>query len=210
MNRLLLSLLATLTLGAASAVTFGGLNVSPRGPQNLNLETGATDFPQGGTVTDGRSGLRLQAGRLQLQPGQRLSAQGATLTTRQGGTLRAANVIYDLNLGTVTATGDVSYADARLRNLTAGRMVLHVKTGFVSAHGDVRASTPALSASALAFDPRTAQTVLAGPARLSQGAQTLEADKGGHLLLTFSANRLLRAASRTDAATLGRFTPYLK
>ncbi|MBB5233054.1 hypothetical protein [Deinococcus budaensis] len=210
MNRLLPSLLAALTLGTAGAVTFGGLNVTPRGPQNLNLETGATDFPQGGTVTDGRSGLRLQAGQLQLQPGQRLSAQGATLTTRQGGTLRAANVVYDLAQGTVTATGDVTYTDARLKNLTAGRMVLHVKTGFVSAHGGVRAGTPALNAAALAFDPRTAQTVLAGPARLSQGTRTLEADQGGHLLLTFSANRLLRAASRTDAATLGRFAPYLK
>lgn len=210
MNRLLVSLLAALTLGSGSAVTFGGLNVTPRGPQNLNLETGATDFPQGGTVTDGRSGLRLSAGQLQLLPGQRLSAQGATLTTRQGGTLRAANVVYDLNRGTVTATGDVSYADARLKNLTAGRMVLHVKTGFVSAHGGVRASTPALSASALAFDPRTAQTVLAGPARLSQGSQVLETGTGGHLLLTFSANRLLRAVNRADATTLSRFAPYLK
>lgn len=210
MKRFLLPLMTALTLGAAGAVNFGGLNVTPRGPQNLNLETGATDLPQGGTVTDARSGLRLSAARLQLQPGERLSAQGATLTTRQGGTLRAANVVYDLKQGTVTATGDVTYGDARLKNLTAGRMVLDTRSGFVSALGSVKASAPALSAAALAFDPRTAQTVLAGPARLQQGTQALDAGAGGHLLLTFSANRLLRATSRPDAATVGRFSPYLK
>lgn len=210
MKRFFLPLLTALTLGAAGAVEFGGLNVTPRGPQNLNLETGATDLPQGGTVTDARSGLRLSAARLQLQPGERLSAQDTTLTTRQGGTLRAASVTYDLKQGTVTATGDVTYGDARLKNLSAGRMVLHVKSGFVSAHGGVRASAPSLNAAALAFDPRTAQTLLAGPAGLQQGAQALNAGAGGHLLLTFSAQRLLRATSAPDGATVRRFAPYLK
>ncbi|MEW6423015.1 MAG: hypothetical protein AB1511_15035, partial [Deinococcota bacterium] len=126
MNRLLLPLLAALTLGAGSAVTFGGLNVTPRGPQNLNLETGATDLPQGGTATDARAGIRLSAARMQLQTGERLSAQDATLTTRQGGTLRAPSITYDLRQGTVTASGGVTYSDARPKHLTASRMVLHL------------------------------------------------------------------------------------
>lgn len=192
-------------LGTGGAVTFGGLNVTPRGPQNLNLETGATDFPQGGTVTDARSGLKLTAGHLQLQPGERLHAQEATLTTRQGGTLRAEAITYDLKAGMLSASGNVTYTDARLKNLTAGQMVLHLKTGFVTARGGVRAATPPLSAQTLAFDTRTAQALLSGQARLSaQGtpAQTL--------LLTFSGHRLIRAQSSPDAATLRRFAPYLK
>lgn len=209
MNRWLLPLLASLSLSAGSAVTFGGLNVTPRGPQNLNLETGVTDLPQGGTVSDARSGLRLTAARLQLNPGGRLVAQGAILTTRQGGTLRAPNLTYDPGRSTVTASGGVTYGDARLKNLTAGQMVIHLKTGFVSALGDVRAQSPALSGAALAFDLRTAQAALSGPYRLNAGAGQAQGSAGDHLLLTFGGNRLLRTA-RPDGANLARFTPYLK
>ncbi|WP_019584793.1 hypothetical protein [Deinococcus apachensis] len=205
MNRLLLPLLASLFLGAGGAVNFGGLNITPRGPQNLNLETGATDLPQGGTVADARTGLRLTAARLHLEPGTRLVAQQATLTTRQGGTLRAPNVTYDLGRGTVTASGGVTYGDARLKNLTANQMVIHLKTGFVSALGGVKAQTPALSGTALAFDLRTAQILVSGPYRLGQA----QGDANDHLLLTFGGNRLLRAV-RPDTANLARFTPYLK
>lgn len=210
MNRFFLSLLAALTLGAGSAVTFGGLNVTPRGPQNLNLETGATDLPQGGTATDARTGLRLNAAQMQLVPGARLTAQGATVTTRQGGTLRAQNVLYDLKLGTVTASGGVTYSDARLKNLTANRMVLYVKTGFVTAQGNVSAAAPVLSAEALTFDARTAQVLLSGGARLTVPGRPALVGGSKPLLLTFSGNRLLNAAAGPDAATLSRFAPYLK
>lgn len=211
MNRLLLPLLAALTLGAGGAVTFGGLNVTPRGPQNLNLETGATDLPQGGTATDAHAGIRLSAARMQLQPGERLSAQAATLTTRQGGTLRAPSVTYDLRQGTVTASGGVTYSDARLKNLTANRMVLYVKTGFVSALGGVEVQTPQLRAVSLVFDAQTAQALLTGPYRYRAGQNTAASTEArGALLLTFSGNRVLRVNTSPDAATLGRFAPYLK
>lgn len=211
MNRVLLSLLAALTLGSgplgvASAVTFGGLNVAPRGPQNLNLQTGATEFPQGGVVTDARSGLRLNAAQLNLTSGERLDARNATLTLRQGGSLSAQTVRYDLSQGTVTASGHVAYNDARFKQLSADRLVLHVKTGFVVAEGDVRASTPALRAETLAFDTRTAQALLSGEVQLSQAAAL---PPGQPLLLTFSGPRLLRV-TRPDAAALSRFAPYLK
>ncbi|WP_034360158.1 hypothetical protein [Deinococcus phoenicis] len=211
MNRFLLSLLATLTLGTGSAVSFGGLNVTPRGPQNLNLETGATDLPQGGTATDATTGLRLSADQMQLAPGERLSAQGATLTTRQGGTLHAQSVTYDLKLGTVTASGDVTYNDARLKNLSAGRVVLHVKTGFVTAQGRVKATAPALSAETLVFDTRTVQVLLSGDARLTLPVKGQQVVAGSRpLLLTFSGNRLLRATAGPDAAAVSRFAPYLR
>ncbi|WP_102126610.1 hypothetical protein [Deinococcus planocerae] len=208
MKRFVLPLLAALTLGAGGAVTFGGLNVTPRGTQNLNLQTGATELPQGGSATDARTGLRLSAARMELQPGERLVTRTATVTTRQGGTLRAGNVTYDLGRGTVTASGGVTYSDARLQGLRAERLILHVRTGFVSALGGVRARAPQLSAAALAFDANTSQVVLAGPYRASAGA--LGAGAGKHLLLVFGGNRLLRATPNPDAATVARFAPYLK
>lgn len=198
-----------LALTPAQAVNFGGLNVTPRGAQNLNLETGATDMPQGGTATDNKGGLTLSASRMQLKPGEVLSAQGATVKIKRGGTLSAAQVTYDLKAGTVTATGNVSYSDVRLSNLTASRVVLYVKSGFVVASGSVKASKPSLSGSTLAFDPNTMQAVLTGPFQISHG-QGAAGPAGSRLLMTFAGNALLNATPRPSADDLARFNPYLK
>ncbi|MVN86037.1 hypothetical protein GO986_04590 [Deinococcus sp. HMF7620] len=199
-----------LTLGGAQALTFGGLSITPRGEQRLNLETGATDLPQGGAATDARSGLNLTAERLNLLPGQTLNAQRATVTTKQGGTLKAPQLTYDLKAGTVTASGGVTYSDARLRGLSAPTLTLNVKTGFVTASGGVKAQTPALSGAALVFDPSTMQAVLTGPYRVNQGTLKADAPAGGRLLLVFGGNRVVRATEQPDADSLARFTPYLK
>ncbi|WP_029479259.1 hypothetical protein [Deinococcus frigens] len=212
------SLLAAATLGlltlspftGGQAVTFGGLNVTPRGPQNLNLDTGVTELPQGGTVTDSKGGLKLVAGAMTLNPGQTLTAQNAVLTTKQGGTLRAAQVVYDLKSSTVTATGSVTYNDARFKNLSAPRVILNVGRAFVTALGGVRADTPALSGAALVFDLTTMQAILTGPYTARQGTLNASADAAGRLLLVFGGNQVVRSSVSPDAATLGRFTPYLK
>ena len=200
----LLPVLGALILGTASGVTFGGLNVSPRGAQNLYLETGATDFPQGGTATDAKNGVRLVAERMQLKPGERLTAQGATVTTPEGATLKAATIVYDLKGGTVTATGGVTFSDARVKNLTASEVVLYAKSDFVAARGGVKADTPALQASTLVFDVRSAQALLSGNPQVGGKSAGTSA-----VLLTFGGNRLLRSAA-PDAAALNRFGPYLK
>ncbi|PTA69531.1 hypothetical protein [Deinococcus arcticus] len=204
-----LLLLGLLSAGA-HALTFGGLTVTPRGEQRLNLDTGATDLPQGGTATDARRGLTLNAARLNLLPGQTLKATGATVTTKQGGTLKAPQLTYDLNAGTVTASGGVTYTDARLQGLSAPTLTLHLKTGFVVASGGVQAKTPALSGAALVFDPATVQAVLTGPYQVNQGTLKAQAPAGGRLLMVFSANRVVRATQTPDPDTLARFGPYLK
>lgn len=201
---------AALLLLPAQAVTFGGLNITPRGAQNLNLETGATELPGGGSATDSRSGLTLSAARMSIVPGQSLTAQGATISTKQGGKLTADTVRYDLAAGTVTATGGVSYTDGRLKALQAGRVTLHVKTGFVVASGSVRASDPAMTGTTFVFDAATQQAVLAGPYSARQGTLNARGDAGDRLLLVFSNRRVVRATAAPDADSLARFLPYLK
>lgn len=197
---------ALLLAASAQAVSFGSLNIKPRGAQNLNLETGATDMPQGGTATDSSHGLSLSAGKMQLKPGVSLSAQGATIKTRGGGIVNASQVVYDLKAGTVTATGKVNYSDARVSGLSASGIVLHVKSGFVVAQGGVKASRPQLSGSRFVFDPDTMQAVLVGPYRF--GASS--AGAGAKLLLTFAGNQLIRQSAAPSSGDLARFSPYLK
>lgn len=194
----------------AQAVTFAGLDITPRGEQKLNLDTGATELPQGGTAIDAGSGMKLVAARMQLRPGQTLRAQDATVTTRQGGTLKAAEVTYDLKGGTVVATGGVTYHDSRFGDLRAPGMALYLKSGFVTAGGGVKAQRPALSASGLVFDPNTMQVLLTGPAQVSQGPVRATTAAGGRLVMVFGGNRLLRATNSPDNVTLSRFRPYLK
>ena len=203
---------AALVLGLqpASAVTFGGLNVTPRGAQNLNLETGATDMPQGGTVTDPKGGLTMTAARLQLRPNELLQAQNATVKTKFGGTLTASQVNYDLKSGVVTASGNISYSDARMKQVRAARMTVHVRSGFVVASGGVQASAPDLSGSALVFDPSTMQAVVAGPYNLSTRLGRTQGQAGDRLLLTFAGNALTSVTGKPTASDLSRFGPYLK
>lgn len=207
-----LMLLTALTLGAgpASAVTFGGLNVTPRGAQNLNLETGVTDMPQGGTVTDKKASLTMTAARLQLKPGDMLSAQQATVKTKAGGTLIAAQVTYDLKKGVVTATGDVSYSDARMQKVVAPRLTLYTDSGFVVASGHVRAATPALSGSTLVFDLNTMQAVVGGPYTVTTRLGRTAGAAGERLLLTFAGNALTNVTGKPSREDLARFAPYLK
>lgn len=202
-------LLGGLLTAGAVAVPFGALNVTPRGPQNLNLETGVTELPQGGTATDSKAGLTLSAARMQLKAGEQLSAQNATLKFRGGGTLSAAQVTYNVKAQTVTATGSVRYSDARFRNLTAGTVRMSLGSGFITATGGVKAENPALSSPTVVFDPHTVQALVMGPAQLSQGTLKTGMTPGGKLLVLFSGPRISRVTSKVDAGTLARFTPYL-
>ncbi len=206
----LLAALTALAFGPAQAVSFGGLNVTPRGAQNLNLETGATDMPSGGTATDSKSGLTLTGAKMQLKPGESLTAQGASIRLRRGGTLNAANVVYDLKSDTVTATGNVTYSDTRVSNLMAQQVVLHVKSGFVVASGGVKASKPSLSAGRFVFDPNTMQAALGGPYSLSGNGKSFSGAAGQSMILNFSASMLSSVKPQPSAVELSRFTPYLK
>ena len=84
MSSTLRTLFMTALLGTAPAlaVSFGNLNVTPRGPQNLNLETGATDLPQGGTATDAKTGLKPVAAPMHIQPANQPTAPAPTATLR--------------------------------------------------------------------------------------------------------------------------------
>ncbi|KQR40885.1 hypothetical protein [Deinococcus sp. Leaf326] len=210
----LLTLLASLSLAwgldSAQAVAFGSLNVTPRGAQNLNLETGFTDLPQGGTATDAKGGLTLTAQKMQLRPNDRLNAQGATLKTRQGGTLSAAQLTYDLKNGTVTASGGVTYSDARIQGLQAAGVVLYVSSGFVVASGGVKAAAPTMTGAALVFDPQTMQAVVSGPFDLQARLGRSAGKAGEKLLLTFAGNTLTNATAKPTTDDLARFSAYLK
>lgn len=202
--------LAALLGTSAGAVTFGGLNIVPKGAQNLNLQTGVTEMPQGGTVTDRKAGLTLVAAQMTVKEGETLQARGVTLKTGAGGSLKAEQLRYDLKSGVMTASGKVTYSDSRMRAVQASSMQLYVKTGFVVAKGGVKAASPALSAQSLIFDPNTMQALVSGPYTLNAGDKAYKGEAGQRVLLRFAGNALTNAVQRPAASDLSRFAPYLK
>ncbi|UWX65273.1 hypothetical protein [Deinococcus rubellus] len=146
---------------AQSSSAFG-LQITPRGAQNLNLATGITDLPQGGTIRDNKAGIKVVANFISIKTGESLSATSAVLTTRQGGTLRAQQITYNQKASLVTATGTLSYSDNRVKNLSAQTIYVDTRSGAVTAVGNVSAATPAASAAQMVALPTKAAILLRG------------------------------------------------
>ncbi|WP_407570782.1 hypothetical protein [Deinococcus altitudinis] len=211
-RRLLLATLA-LTLPAGwtgtLAATLGAFQISARGNQNLNLSTGQTELPQGGTATDSKNGLTLSGKTLKYRPGQSLQATGATIRVAAGGVLNADTVNYDVKTGTLQASGHLNYTSARIRGLSAANVVLYTASGAVVASGNVRATSPTLSASRVVVLNGGGQILLAGNYTLSTGSSRLT-DAGASARLLLSGTGRQSVTPRPTQAALRAFAPYLK
>ena len=189
---------------AAQSASAFGLQITPRGAQNLNLATGTTDLPQGGTVRDNKAGIKVVADFISIKRGESISATGATLSTSQGGVLNASKLTYNQSASLVTATGNLSYSDNRVKELSAQTIYVNTKTGAVTAVGAVKASTPAASANQLVALPTKAQILLRGNAKVTTLGQLVS---GENVLLN-----LVTGVAQTDASAkaLAVFTAYLR
>ncbi|MFC4453193.1 hypothetical protein [Deinococcus sonorensis] len=197
--------LTSLTLLPAQAATFGGFQITARGEQRMDLGTGRTELPQGGTAVDAASGLTLDAAQISYLSGQNLTASHVTLHTREGGTLSADTLSYDQRSGLIEASGHLTYSDREIRQLSAAQVRLDLKAGILTALGGVRAQTPTLSASRVVARQGGAQVLLSGPYLLSfKGGRYQNPRADGLLLISGSK------AVKPDAQALAPFRPYLK
>lgn len=197
-------LLAPLLLSApAQAASAFGLQITPKGEQKLNLATGSTDMPQGGTIRDNKLGVKVVAAVISVRR-DTITASGITLTTRQGGTLRADNLVYNPQQAQVSATGNLNYSDARVKGLSAQTIYVDTRSGAVTAVGNVKTTAPQASAAQLVALPLKNQMLLGGAAKIMSGGQWASADK---ILFNLAAGK---GTLNPKAGDLGAFAPYLK
>ncbi len=205
---LLVSALALIPALTAPSLAQGtsafGLQITPRGGQNLNLATGTTDLPQGGTVRDNSAGIRVVAEFIRIKTGESLSATSAVVTTRQGGTLRAQQITYNQKAGLVTATGTLNYSDNRVKNLSAQTIYVNTRNGAVTAVGNVSTSTPAATAAQMVALPTKAAILLRGAAKVNTLGQMVS---GESILLNLVTGQAQTEASQN---ALAPFMPYLR
>lgn len=180
---------ALLMNSAASAASFGGLTVTPRGPQSYDLETNTTKMPQGGTVTHAQHGLSMTASKLEMNASEKLLAWNAKLKTKQGNVLVAKKLTYLPLQGQVIATG-VTYNDQNIKQLKANTLSLYLADQILVAHGKVQMQRPRMSAAQLVIDVKTLRSLIMGPYQVAARPKAVKGEAGQKRILGLKQLRL--------------------
>lgn len=195
----------TLLLSLALASRFAGFEVKPRGNSELDVGTGIYTLPSGGTITDNKSGLVLEARYIQYKDGEFIRAQGANLKTKEGD-FSASSLEYLQKPDTLRMTG-VRFSSKEFQALTAQQGLL-LKEDILVLKGQVRSSKPALEASTLVVDTARMQALVLGNFTFRDGATILRGNRpDSTLLLSFTGDKL-RASTRVQADIFNRLHPY--
>ena len=185
------------------------LTVIPDGEQHLDLSTGETVLPGGGTIVDAETGLELEAETIRYVEGAWIEAEGASAAT-DGGVLTAPFLRIDLEGGAASAPRGVRY---RLDGLTVTAASAVLRFGpdlvrFETPQGE----DPAFEGRALLLDVRTGDAVLLGPYRFQDGPFTLRDEREDAVLQlrpvrTDADVPTYRAANEVDEGLWTRLAP---
>lgn len=197
--------LLTLLSLVASASRFAGFEVRPRGNSELDVGTGIYTLPTGGTITDNKSGLVLEARYIQYRDGDFIKAQGATLKAREGEF--AATSLEYLQKPDTLRMNWVRFSSKEFKSLTAQQGLL-LKEDVLVLKGEVRSSDPVLEASTLVVDTAKDQALVLGIFTFRDGASTLRGNRPDSTLLLTFADGKVRANTRVPPEILNRLRPY--
>jgi hypothetical protein len=199
---LCLALTAALLLGAR----FAGFSVEANGDQQVDLATGVTTLPRGGTLTDNRNGLRLVAPYIQYKDGEFIRARQAQFNT--GDTrFNALELDYQLKGETVRLKGlTVSSPDFSSISAQDGLALLGENRLVLS--GDIRSQAPQLKAGKMVVDTQSRQALVIGAYTFQDGANRLSGTRADSLLLLSFQSGKTQVTTRVAAEVLARLRPF--
>jgi hypothetical protein len=166
---------------AAVDAPLAELTVTAFGAQRFDLGTGFTELPDGGTVVDQGSGVRLEAPWLRYAEGERLEASEAALAGPFG-TMDAVDVVLDLLRNRLSADGGVTLRADDGAVVRATSLRFDAGDGWLWAYGDVSGDTPTFRAATIGYDTETGRIVLGPPYAYEDGPLTLRAAADGAAL----------------------------
>jgi hypothetical protein len=203
--------LITALCGITFAASFSGFDIKPKGNQDVDLVTGITTLPQGGTVSDSKNGIKIDAQFIEMKEGDFLKAKTARLTTTDGGLLTASNVEYSVKNNNLTATGKINYKDDNIKNLGADKVVVSTRDKIIVASGGVEAEAPNIKANMVLADYDKNVAVLYGNYAFQSGKQKLSNKSStGLLYVKFNTKGEATATTKPTSEQLATFKPYLK
>lgn len=206
-----LAVVALASWALAETAPFAALTVTPAGRQTVDLTTGATTLPDGGTVVDQDTGVTLTAATVRYLDGAYLDATGVQVEGSFG-TLTADALHIDIVHGTLEAEGALHLERAGL-DVTASRVDYDARREVASFAGPVRAQAPTFEADRVLLDARSGDVLLVGRYRFEDGLFTLTSPAdGGRLELQLhevDGAPVYDAATEVDPALLERFAAEL-
>lgn len=186
-------------IAAQEASPFAELSVTAHGSQRLDLATGYTELPDGGTVVDRGSGVRLEAPWLRYLEGERLEARDA-LARGPFGHVSAPRLTLDLAGQELHAEGGV-VIETEQGAIAAEAVRFEAGAGWLLAYGGVRSEVPALEAEAVWYEADGGRLLVLPPYRYQDGPLTLQADADGAPLQLTPAFEADGALAGYDAST---------
>ncbi|GIW27322.1 MAG: hypothetical protein KatS3mg070_0685 [Meiothermus sp.] len=189
----------------ALASRFAGFEVRPRGNSELDVGTGVYTLPTGGTITDNKSGLVLEARYIQYKDGEFIRAQGATLKAKEGD-FSASSLEYLQKPDTLRMSG-VRFSSKEFKALSAQQGLL-LGDDVLVLKGEVRSSEPVLEASTLIVDATKDLALVLGAFTFRDGATTLRGNRPDSTLLLTVGGGKVRANTRVPADIFNRLRPY--
>lgn len=197
--------------GSSASTPFAALTVTPKGAQTYDISTGVTTLPDGGTIVDQDTGVRLQAAHITYVDGAYIDAKTVTVHG-DFGTLAADTLHIDIKTGVLTASGKLSLTRGAL-TLKAAKIRYDANRRVADFSGPVSGTSPDFKADRLLLDADNGDVLLLGDYRYSNGPFTLQSPKGGGrlelVLHQVNGSPVYDAATDVSPKLLARFAAEL-
>ena len=216
MRRLALNVTFALSLagwlvGACAQAPFAALSISSVGPQVIDITTGITTLPQGGSVIDRDTGVTVAAAHISYLDGSFIEASDVTVDGAFG-SLRADKVRIEMAESVLIATGNLRLQRDGL-TVTATELRYHALIAIAVFDGGVTGTEPAFNAERVLLDVVSGDVLLVGSYSFSSGLFTMTSpSEGGRLELRLhevDGAIVYDAATDVSPALLQRFSAHL-
>ncbi|MER3478982.1 MAG: hypothetical protein C4327_00450 [Meiothermus sp.] len=198
----LLLAVSALLLGAR----FAGFSVEANGDQQVDLATGVTTLPRGGTLTDSKNGLKLVAPYIQYKDGEFIRARQAQLNT--GDTrFNALELDYQFK-GEVLRLKGLTLSSKDFSQISAQEGLAWLAEDRLVLAGEIRSQSPQLRANKMVVDSQSRQALVIGSFSFQDGNVRLSGNRADSLLLLTFQGGKTQATSRVPADVLARLRPF--
>lgn len=190
---------------------FAALVITSHGRQTIDITTGLTTLPDGGKLTDTKTGVEVSAEVIQYLDGAYIEAAGVSVTGAFGD-FSADALHIDVVGSVLTASGELELDRDGLL-ITAGLLRYHALEQVIVFEGGVQGSEPAFAADRVLLDAVTGDVLLDGRYTFVGDLFTMRSpEAGGQLQLVLSRKgeqHVYGAATEVSPALLERFRAYL-
>lgn len=196
---------------ANDGAPFAALEVRSSGPQVIDITTGITTLPEGGSVVDKQTGVSFTAGHIAYLDGTFIEATGVLLEGAFG--VLAADVVrIDITTSSLLAKGSLTLRREGLEVL-ANELRYFAEQEVAVFEGGVTGTEPKFEAERVLLDVRTGDVLLDGRYSFDGDLFTMTSpEQGGMLelrLVELGEIVTYSAASEVSQSLLERFRAYL-